>query len=213
MIAAVKNYIAKLDFKTLTILALVIVILLMRMCSSSDQTTHPTIKVNGKKYELLKHTIDTVTITKTDIVYRPGKVIYKDPPIYITPPTQIDTPAVIKDYYSKVVYKDTLNLQQDGGTVAITDTIYQNKIIGRLWKASINQKTIHDITIVKELPKTQMYIGGVAGFDKVNTINFVGPSLLLKTKQDRIYSLGVGVGADKALSVQGGVYWKIRLKK
>ena len=213
MINKVKHYTTKLDLKTITIIALVVVILLTRMCSSGDQTTHPTIKIDGKKYELLIHTIDTVTIVKTDIQYRPGKVIYKDKPIYLIPPTKVDTSAVIKDYYCKIVYKDTLNLKEDGGTITLIDTISQNKIIGRLWKTSIKQKTIHDVTIVKELPKTQMYIGGVAGFDQVNTVNFIGPSLLLKTKQDRIYSLGVGIGTDKVLSIQGGIYWKIKLGK
>jgi hypothetical protein len=58
-----------------------------------------------------------------------------------------------------------------------------------------------------------MYIGGVAGFDKVNIVNFVGPSLLLKDKKDKVYSLGVGYSNAKSLSIQGGIYWKIKLKK
>lgn len=209
----VKNFILGLDFKSILIIGLIILILLMRMCSGGDQSSHPIIKVDGKKYELLKHTIDTVTIVKTDIKYRPGKVIFKDPPIYTTPPTKIDTSAVIKEYYSKIVYRDSLKLNEDGGIITLTDTISQNKIVGRLWKASINQKTIHDVTIVKELPKTQVYIGGTAGFDKTNIVNFVGPSLLLKTKQDHIYSLGIGYGTDKNISIQGGIYWKIKLGK
>jgi len=209
----IKNFILGLDFKSILIIGLIILILLMRMCSGGDQSSHPIIKVDGKKYELLKRTIDTVTVTKTKVEYRPGKTIFKDPPIYITPPTQIDSLAVVKEYYSKIVYKDTLNLDEDGGTIAITDTVSQNKIIGRLWKASIKQKTIHDVTIVKELPKTQVYIGGTAGFDEDNIVNFVGPSLLLKTKQDRVYSLGVGYGTDKNISIQAGIYWKIKLGK
>jgi hypothetical protein len=209
----IKNFILGLDFKSILIIGLIILILLMRMCSGGDQSSHPIVKIDGKKYELLKRTIDTVTVTKTKIEYRPGKTIFKDPPIYITPPTQIDSLAVVKEYYSKIVYKDTLNLDEDGGTIAITDTVSQNKIIGRLWSASIKQKTIHDVTIVKELPKTQVYIGGTAGFDEDNIVNFVGPSLLLKTKQDRVYSLGVGYGTDKNVSIQAGIYWKIKLGK
>ena len=213
MITQIKNTILKLDLKTLLIIGLIIALLLTRMCSGGDQTSHPIVKIDGKKYELLKHTIDTVVVTKTKTEYRSGKIIYKDPPIYITPPTQIDSLAVVKEYYSKIVYKDTLNLDEDGGTIAITDTVSQNKIIGRLWTASIKQKTIHDVTIVKELPKTQLYIGGTAGFDEDNIVNFVGPSLLLKTKQDRVYSLGVGYGTDKNVSIQAGIYWKIKLGK
>ena len=106
----VKNFILGLDFKSILIIGLIILILLMRMCSGGDQSSHPIIKVDGKKYELLKHTIDTVTVIKTKVEYRPGKTIFKDPPIYITPPTQIDSLAVVKEYYSKIVYKDTLNL-------------------------------------------------------------------------------------------------------
>ena len=213
MITQIKDTILKLDLKTLLIIGLIIALLLTKMCSGGDQTSHPIVKIDGKKYELLKHTIDTVVVTKTKTEYRSGKIIYKDPPIYITPPTQIDSLAVVKEYYSKIVYKDTLNLDEDGGTIAITDTVSQNKIIGRLWKASIKQKTIHDVTIVKELPKTQLYIGGTAGFDEDNIVNFVGPSLLLKTKQDRVYSLGVGYGTDKNVSIQAGIYWKIKLGK
>lgn len=213
MINKIKDFVTKLDLKTLLIIGLIIALLLTRMCSGGNQTQKPIIKVDGKKYELLKHTIDTVIITKTDIKYRSGKVIYKDPPIYILPPTKTDTSAVIKEYYSKIVYKDTLNLNENRGTITVIDTVSQNKIIGRLWSSSINQKTIYDITIVKELPKTQLYIGGVTGFDKTNIINFVGPSLLLKTKQDRVYSLGVGYGTDKNVSIQAGIYWKIKLGK
>jgi hypothetical protein len=213
MINKIKDFVAKLDLKILLIIGLIIALLLTRMCSGGDQTTPPTVKVDGKKYELLKHTIDTVYIPKDTIVYRPGKVIYKDPPIQILPPTKIDTSAVIKEYYSKIVYRDTLNLNEGGGTITVTDTVSQNKIIGRLWKASIKQKVIHDVTIVKDLPKTQIYIGGAAGFDKVNIVNFVGPSILLKTKQDHIYSLGVGYNNNKTVSIQGGIYWKIKLRK
>ena len=212
MINKIKDFIAKLDLKTLLIVGLIIALLLTRACSSGgEQTTHPVIKVDGNKYELLKHTIDTVTIVKTHIKYRPGKVIYTDTPIYLEHPPKVDTSTVIDQYYSKVVYKDTFKLDQQQGTIAITDTISHNKIIGRLWKASIKQKTIHDVTIVKELPKTQIYIGGVAGFDRVNIINFVGPSILLKTKQDHIYCVGVGYGNAQVLSIQGGIYWKIKL--
>jgi hypothetical protein len=213
MINKIKNTVSKLDLKTLLIIGLIIALLLTRMCSGGDQASHPVVKIDGKKYEVVKHTVDTIIVTKTKTEYRPGKVIYKDLPIYVTPPTQVDSLAIVKEYYSKIVYKDTLNLNEDGGTITVTDTVSQNKIIGRLWSASIKQKTIHDVTIVKELPKTQLYIGGTAGFDEDNIVNFVGPSLLLKTKQDRVYSLGIGYGTDKTISIQAGIYWKIKLGK
>ena len=35
----------------------------------------------------------------------------------------------------------------------------------------------------------------------------------IKTKTDKIYNLGVGINNNKGISVQGGMYWKIKLKK
>ena len=82
-----------------------------------------------------------------------------------------------------------------------------------MWNAQVNKTTIKEQIIVKELPRNQVYIGLVGGFDKKNIVNFAGPSLILKTKSDKIYSLGVGYSGDKTVSVQGGIYWKIKLTK
>ena len=52
-------------------------------------------------------------------------------------------------------------------------------------------------------------------------VSNVGAGLLIKTKKDKIYNLGVGVsnrvtdGTNGTLSpyIGGGVYWKIKFKK
>jgi len=208
----IKQILSKLDYKTLIILGLAVILLVTRMCSSpSTPSTNPIVKVAGKKYELLSHKVDTIVITKNTTVYRPGKVIYSQPIKPTIPPKGISKDSVVKEYYSTTVYKDTLKLKDNQGYVSVTDTVSQNKIVGRLWNAHITTQTIHDSGIVKELPKTQLYVGAVMGFDKSNIVNFAGPSLLLKTKQDHIYSLGVGYSNTKVLSIQGGIYWKIHL--
>jgi hypothetical protein len=105
--------------------------------------------------------------------------------------------------------------------VAVTDTISQNKILGRTFNASVKQRTIKETTIVKELPKTQVYYGFTGGFNKEDVVSNVGTGLLIKTKSDKIYQIGVGVanrvtdGTNGTLSpyIGGGVYWKIKLKK
>ena len=207
----IKNFLLGLDFKTLIIIGLVILLLLTRMCSSSPQTSSPVVKVNGKKYEQVQHKVDTVIVTKNTIVYRPGKTIYKQSLKYITPPNNIKKDSIIKNYYNIVVYKDTIKLKDNQGYVSVTDTITQNKIIGRLWKSHIVNQIIHDNNIIKELPKSQIYVGGILGGDKVNPINYIGPALLLKTKQNHIYTISAGYGNNKTLSLQGGIFWKIKL--
>ena len=209
----IKNFLLGLDFKSLIILGLVILLLFTRMCSSGDSNSHSTLKVDGKKYEVLKHTVDTVFITKQTTQYKPGSIIYREVKINGIVPPDIDKDSITKDYYSTIIYKDTLKLKDQQGYISLTDTISQNKIVGRIWDAHITSSVITNKTILKELPKTQIYFGGVMGFDNRNLTNFAGPSFLLKSKKDHIYSLGVGYGTNQILSVQVGMYWKIKLKK
>ena len=209
----IKDFVLGFDFKSLVILGLVILLLLTRMCASGDTTPTHTMKVDGKKYEVLKHTVDTVYVDNSTIEYKPGNIIYREAKVQGIIPADVDKDSITKDYYSTTVYKDTLKLKNKQGYIAVTDTISQNKVIGRIWDAHVTSSIIHDKTIVKELPKTQLYLGGVMGFDNKNLTNFAGPSFLLKSKKDHIYSLGVGYGTNQVLSLQVGMYWKLKLGK
>lgn len=210
------NFLKKIDLKTLLIICLVIVILLMRMCEGSGEDDGKKIvKIDGKKYEVIKHTVDTIIVPVKQTVYKEGKTIYKEVPIYIQPNSEvkIDTAQILKEFYSKVVYKDTLKLKDSLGYVTITDTITKNSILNRFYDANINKTTVKETLIVKDLPTNQVYIGGVAGFDRTNIVNFLGPNFVLKTKKDKMFSLGFGYGLNNNISLQAGMYWKISLKK
>jgi len=203
----------KLDLRTLMIITLIIVIILMRACSGDSKKAGDIVKVNGKKYELVKHTVDTVYVPVKTVEYRPGKKIYLDKIIQVQVPARVDTASILKTYYAKRIYIDTLRLADSLGYIVVNDTISENTILGRLWNAQVNKITVKDQIIIKELPKNQVYIGLVGGFDPKNIVNFFGPSAVLKTKTDKMYSIGVGYSGDKTVSVQGGIYWKIKLKK
>jgi hypothetical protein len=201
------------SFTNILIIGLVAFIV-FKQCSSEDESVK-TIDVDGKKYELLKHKIDTFVVEHTQIKYKKGQDIYHETiveknvevPVYI----KADTEIILKDYHSKVLYKDRLVLNDGLGIVEITDTISKNKIIGRRWNAQINERTITDTKIVKELPKNQVYVGvqGLAG----NSTALVGPQLTLKTKKDNLYgtSLLIDGNGNKYFGLSVG--WKIRLKK
>lgn len=203
----------KLDLKSMLLIVLVLIIVLMKTCGNGENKPGDTVKIDGKKYEVVKHDIDTVIVPHNTIVYKKGKDIYHDTTIYVSVPMSFDTLKVIQDYYAKRVYIDTLKLSDSLGYVIVNDTVSQNSLLGRLWTAQINKTTIKETLIVKELPKNQVYIGLVGGFDNQTVVNFAGPSLILKTKRDQVYSVGVGYSASKVMSVQGGIYWKIKLKK
>lgn len=212
-----------LNIKNIAI-ALLIVIVVFQQCGGNKKTTGEIVKVDGKKYELLKYAIDTVEIVKTKVVTKKGDDIYHETIVEkeVIIPTIIDTLALLKDYYSKVLYKDVLVLPDSLGTVDVTDTISQNKIFGRTFNANIKQRIIKETTIVKELPKTQVYYGITGGFNKVDVVSNLGAGVLIKTKGDKIYQLGIGVankvgtdGTNGVLSpfIGGGVFWKIKFKK
>lgn len=211
------------NFKNIAIAALVLFIILQWINPGGVMPGGKTIRIEGKKYEVIKHEIDTVDIIKTKIVTKKGDDIYHEVIVEkeVKIPTVIDTAALLKDYYSKVLYKDTLKLEGDLGTIALIDTISQNKILGRIWDAKIRERIIKEELIVKEPAKNQVFYGLNAGFNKEDYVSAIGAGIILKTKKDKIYQLGVGVnnrttdGTNGSFSpyVGAGVYWKIKLKK
>lgn len=123
-------------------------------------------------------TTDTLEIKHDSLIYRKGKDIRKDTTIYdtISVSTLVDTLAILKEYFAKNIYKDTITIQD--GTISITDTISKNAIFGRSVNASITHKVIKE---VRELripyqPKGEFYIGGNA-----TTKGTLGAGLIYKT--------------------------------
>jgi hypothetical protein len=129
---------------------IVIILLLSKAYKSSDP--------------IIITTIDTLEVKHDSLIYRKGKDILKDTIIYdtISVNNPVDTNAILKEYFAKHVYKDTITIQD--GSIAITDTISKNAIFGRSVSASITHKVIKE---VRELripyqPKGELYIGGNA---------------------------------------------------
>ena len=211
-----------LNFKNIAIAALIIFVLL-QWFNPGDILPGKKVFIAGKAYEVIKHEIDTVDIVKTKVVTKKGEDIYHETIVEKEGiiPAVIDTMALLKDYYSKVLYKDVLVLPDSLGTVAVTDTISQNRILGRTFNANVKQRTIKETTIVKELPKTKVFYGLEGGFNKADFVSSVGAGVLINTKKDKIYQLGLGVtnqtidGINSGFTpyVRGGVYWKIKFKK
>ena len=194
----------------LLILILVGIIVFDR-CSPSKKPE--IIKIDGKPYELIKWKIDTQEVEKKIIVKKPGDTIYKDTTIYVEVPQKVDTGKILKQFFAKNVYRDTLKLPDSLGFVSMLYTISQNKILYRTFSAEVKERIITDTKIVKDLPKTQVYLGVNSQFSKPSFVNSVGGSILLKTKRDKIFQLGGGVTSDNLSPyINGGIYWKIKFK-
>ena len=209
-----------LNFKNIAI-AVLIIFVLLEWFNPGGVMPGKKVFIAGKAYEVIKHEIDTVDIVKTKVVTKKGEDIYHETIKEVVIPTIVDTQALLHDYFAKNIYKDTLTLPDSLGTVSLIDTITQNKILGRTFNASVKQRTIKETTIVKELPKTKLFYGLQGGFNKADFVSSVGAGVLINTKKDKIYQLGLGVtnqttdGTNGGFTpyVRGGVYWKLKLKK
>jgi hypothetical protein len=206
-----------LDIRTLTILVLVFLLLFKQCGIGNKKDDIEIVNVGGKDYELLKHTIDTQYVDRiTEVEKYVPKYITKVETKIVEIPVDADTIAIIKDYFSTYLVNDTLKLNDELGWVYIKDEITQNKIKSREFKASVKERTITDVKIVKELPKHEFYYGVNMTLDRENIFNGVGAGLTWKDKKSHLYQLGVGVTQNNSNLVpvmNVGLQWKIGKKK
>ena len=177
------------------------------------------IKIDGKEYELLKKTRDTIfidsIITITEYKPSPPKIITETVEI----PADVDTLAILKDYYSKYLYNDTLQIETFGEAY-ITDVVTQNRIDSRKVRFDIKIPEITETIYVKEKDKYKVFLGLGGGFypEDKSPQSFYG-SMLIKTPKDNAYNINIGgavIGFENT-EIKPFVslthYWKIKFGK
>ena len=145
-----------------------------------------------KTHNIITTQIDTVVTTKTLTKYIKGdKIPFKVLDTIYTDTTIYDTTYIVKDYNQAKEYLDTI--KQDSNTFVIRDTISQNRIIGRSFKAEIQEKIITITNNIQDKPKSALYIGIRSDvsqdYSKVNH----NISLSFKTRQRGLFSVGYGM--------------------
>lgn len=166
-----------------------------RGCFSEPQlATQKVIKIDGKKYEVIVTKTDTKYIKKTETRYVKGSDIYHDTTIYVDVPANVDTSAILLDYYAKNVFTDTFNIQY--GKFIIRDTVQFNKVLGRSYYADLLVPVVTNTQIVKERQKVQVFAGLGTGIYNKN-ISEVSAHLFIKTRKNTLYGIGAGVFDSK----------------
>jgi hypothetical protein len=161
------------------------------------------IVVDGKRYDVVKEITDTQYVKYTE--KGETDTVVHDTTIYVQIPVldSIKLDSMVKLYYAKNVYSDTLKLNY--GSIYVQDSVQFNKVFGRRWSADLLIPSEKKTLIVKEPAKNQVYFGAGASYGTSITPT-VG--LMLKTKQERIY--GVSLGVSNGLPVYGGsIYVKL----
>lgn len=149
------------------------------------------VKVNGEKVRIIEHSIDTQYVP-VKIKGRTDTLI-EDTTIYVEVPV-LDTVELrnrLQEFYAKKVFSDTFKLKY--GKVYVQDTVQQNRIIGRSFGADLLVPVVKESLTVEKLPKNELYLGVRTDWQKNGTFVGIGPSLLLKTKRQRIYGVGVSL--------------------
>ena len=184
------------NIQSLLIVVLVVIIFLMRGCSSTPASTEPRIE---------RDTVtEYITIEKESIVYQPKiKYITKvDIDTFLTP---VDTLAILADYYAVRTYEDTQVL--DSLNITITDTVSQNQILGRqiAYNFAYPRKTIKETIYINQ---RELYFG-LRGIGNMDQVSYLGGEMLFKNKKKQVYSFGVGVNQNLVPVISLSMYWKL----
>ena len=144
-------------------------------------------------------TIDTIYSKDTIVKIKKGKDIPFE--IYRVLEDSIfihDTIQVLSDYYATRVYKDTIT--QDSSKFYIQDSISQNKILNRAFKAEIAYKTIYNTTTITKPEQNAIYLGFLADLRRFDNkiglgvglgYNMPKKGLILFNATTNQYSLGI----------------------
>ena len=184
------------NIQTLLVIVLVGLLLYQRSCSSTPIPEPKVITEIEVRYDTVK------TIKETYI----PKWRTKTETIHDTVPADIDTLSILKDYYAKYYYSDTIKIDTVGYAI-VNDTITRNTILARDVKTNIIIPTIH-IKKTIYINQRELY-WGVGASGQTDQLNYLGGELMYRNKNKQAYGFGIGVNQDLQPVFTGRMYWKI----
>lgn len=214
-----------LEVKNIIILVLVILLSLVSfdpfgVMPKRTKIVEKSIKIDGQELHPIHDTIEVEVPYEVEVEV-PVEVEKPIPyAVHDTIQTIVDTTAIVSGYLNSVnVFTNTYKFDKQQGSITITDTISQNKLIGRKYTTKISPRI--DTLKVPEPFKRKVYVGLEAGMNKADVVSHIGTGVLINSKSNKIYHLGIGVanrvfdGTTGSFSpyINGGVYWKVKLKK
>jgi|TARA_R110000744_G_scaffold45667_2_gene101213 hypothetical protein len=201
------------NLKSIIIAVLIIIIILQQQCSSPFQPFNLN-PFNKRIEQPVEGTVITKIETKWDtvkidsLVYIP-KWKTKIETIHDTIPANIDTLDILKDYYTKYFYTDTLDLDSLGNII-IKDTISRNSIVFRQITPNLLLPTT-TITRDSLISKHEFYVGiGLAG--NRTQFNYIGGELLFRSKRKKVYGIGLGLNQTLEPVISARMMWKLGKK-
>ena len=190
------------NIQTLLVVVLAALLFLQRGCSSTSPVEPEVITEVVTQW-------DTIRVAEKEYV---PKYIRKTVVEIDTFSVPIDTISILKDYYAKYFYTDTIKIDTLG-TIVINDTVTRNLISMRDVQSNIFIPTT-TITNTTYLYKRELFWGVAVGgminpVQNESPINYVSGELMYVNKKRNVYGFGLGVDKDFFPIVSGRLYWKI----
>ena len=184
------------NIQTLLVVVLAVLLFLQRSCSSTPPVEPKVIT------EIVTHW-DTVKVETTEYVPKIVEKVVVDIDTFSAP---IDTVSVLKDYYAKYFYTDTIQLDTLG-SIIVNDTITRNLISFRDVQSDIFIPTT-TITNTVYLYKREFF-GGVSVGATNQAVQNINGEILYVNKKRQAYGFGVGLNPQFQPVYTVRMYWKI----
>jgi hypothetical protein len=184
------------NIQTLLIVVLAALLFLQRGCSSTPPVEPKVITEVITKWDTLK--VETKE-------YIP-KYIKKTVVEIDTFQSPIDTISILKDYYAKYFYTDTIKVDSLG-FIIINDTVTRNLISKRDVQSNIfiPTTTVNNIIYIYK----KEFFGGVSVGANNQAVQNINGELLYVNKKRDAYGFGIGLNPDFQPVYTVRMYWKI----
>jgi hypothetical protein len=194
----------------------IVIFIMMGIIIYSQFFIPPQIQI---KETMVYDTIPKEVLLEVEVPYEIEVEVEKIVEVLVQP--VVDTSYILQKYYIKNYESDTIILKNKQGSIYLFDTISQNKVISRKFISNIRPKIVREPSPEPPKIKNRVYVGLNGSLSRQDWVNSIGTSVLLKTKDEKIFQIGVGV-ANRTFDgttgnfvpyVTGGVYWELKLNK
>ena len=184
------------NIQTLLVVVLAALLFLQRGCSSTSPVEPEVITEVVTQW-------DTIRVAEKEYVPKYIRKTIVDIDTFQAP---IDTVSILKDYYAKYFYTDTIKIDTLG-TIVINDTVTRNLISMRDVQSNIFIPTT-TITNTVYLYKREFY-GGISVGSTNQAVQNINAELLYINKKRQSYGFGVGLNPQWQPVYTVRMYWKI----
>ena len=184
------------NIQTLLVVVLVVILFFQRNCSSTPPLEPEVITEVITRWDTLK------VATKEYVPKYIKKTIVEIDTFQVP----IDTISILKDYYSKYFYTDTIKVDSLG-FIVINDTVTRNLISKRNVQSNIFIPTT-TINNTIYLYKRELF-GGVSVGSTPTAIQNLNGELLFVNKKRQAYGFGLGINNNFQPIYTARLYWKI----